>query len=259
MSFDVKSKEMLNEIIRSAQMGNSQSMEELGDYYILASKNDKGTESYGVGIEWYERAAGCNNHLASLKLEELTGEKYIYADYLSHYIVEFLITLICFFVLTNLAIRYSIHFVSIFLILVSCVGFERLMRGIYYDNEFRNDSVLKRYYVWGRGFERFFVIAGASICFVALIIGFVIAIWNWDHNNAFIMVAKTSILVLCFGMTAKSFRNLIKTKWKFSEHKPHVSRIANELGASRLQVELVLFYLGTLACVGVVILSAVVL
>ncbi len=137
---------ILEKKIRDAQRGDPDSMRELGDHYLGVSNYEKGTEAYRTGIEWYERAAACNNYEAMLKIEELTGER---AERFSHTgfdIGAFVATLLFFLVFSNFAVKHNIHLVSVFLILASCLNLVMIMRGIYCYNEIINDPAFAKWF-----------------------------------------------------------------------------------------------------------------
>ncbi len=73
-------------------------MEELGDYYISYHFQvmTERLMHIGIGIEWYERAATCNNYEAGLKIGELTGKEFVYSDYLSFNVVASFILVVSF-------------------------------------------------------------------------------------------------------------------------------------------------------------------
>lgn len=247
----------LNEVIKKAQSGDSKSMKALGDYYVAVANTKDGTiEDKRLGIEWYERAAACNNYEAMLIIEELTGEKANRFSYSGFDIGVFIATVLCFLVFSNLAVKHNIHLLSVFLILASCLNLVMIMRGIYCYNEIINDPDLAKWF-FSRKFVSIYMLVSEYLSVLALVAGFTLAIWGWDHDRIGILIIKILILVICLLLVSKEFSRIVKAKWKFIEHKPHINKIANDFGASRIQVELVLFSLKLLGCIIIVLLSAV--
>lgn len=253
MKYEDADDERVQELLRNAQNGDALSMEELGDYYISLAGNDGTAGAFRIGIEWYERAARCNNYQAGLKIGELTGKRFVYSDYLSFDVASFLILVICFFPLAFWAAKNKVNPVSIFLILSCGFGFAKLMRTIYSDNENRNDAVLRKWYFNSKGSG---VITTISIWLgiIMLVTGYILAIWKWDHTRPVILIVKVLILVVSIGLTAKRFRTLIRTKWKYTDHTAYITKIADELEISRLRAEEIVFIIKTIANIAIVIL-----
>lgn len=249
----------LKTLIRDAQRGDPYSMRMLGDYYLGISNSEKKAEAYRTGIEWYERAAWCSDIDAAKRVIELTGAKTSPPNFLKQLLLTTMLMLVLWFIMAvKLLFSNETNAFGMFLLAIGIYEMITVMNSTFQINETINSKHYKHWNEFMRNKElqvlswSFMLVSTYSL----LISGFVLTIWNSDHERVLVLIAKTIVFIAALTFVSLDFLRLVRVKWKYAEHNDNITRTADEFETTRLKVEVTFFLLKATACFSAVILVA---
>lgn len=239
---------ILEKKIRDAQRGDPDSMRELGDHYLGVSNHEKGTEAYRTGIEWYERAAWCNDVEAAKRVMEITGKKAGPPNFLKQEFAWSMLMIVLWIVIVYFVFVFKAHVTGVFLLSAGTMSLFRIMSAIFQQNEAMNSKHYKKLKEFMKSAELkvLFVPFSLILTYSSLIVGFVLTFRS--HGGAFALIIKTTAFIVALIIVSLDFLRLIRVKWKHVKHSDNVTRTAEEFETTRLNVELTSFYIKATAC-----------
>lgn len=246
----------LMRLLSQAHVGDVDSMRELGLYESLECEDEQLKLD---GLEWLRLAAACYDKQAQSAVEVITQKKYNRSwERLGIHLEEVIRQLLIIGLILVLW-KFEPSFIGASMILIALFYWLRIVFAHYYEYE---DNVMRKKMNRRISVPKQKPTISSVIAYLTLatfLIGYTLVMLQYQQKCIFSLPIKVVVLLLCVYIEVNNFLIVLKSKRKIVEYDKLTTRLAKELGTSRLRMLLVQYILGRVASIIFIILMSIVI